>query len=71
MRDYEFGNYIRRCRKAKGLSQFQLGMLLGVTDRAVSKWENGISKPRAELFGKLSRILEIRVEELISHINQK
>ncbi len=37
------GRFIAQCRKEKGLTQFQLGELLGITDRAVSKWERGVS----------------------------
>ena len=37
------GRFIAQCRKEKGLTQFQLGEKLGVTDRAVSKWERGDS----------------------------
>ena len=46
MRDYSFGNYISTLRERMGLSQYQLGVLVGVSDKAVSKWENGASKPR-------------------------
>lgn len=39
----ELGRFISTCRKEKNLTQKQLGEELGVTDRAVSKWENGES----------------------------
>mgnify|MGYP004686792535 CR=1 FL=1 len=45
MRDYSFGNFISALRVRRGLSQYQLGALVGVSDKAVSKWENGVSKP--------------------------
>ena len=48
MRDYTFGNYICNLREARGYSQFQLGALVGVSDKAVSKWENGNAKPRMQ-----------------------
>lgn len=41
MRDYSFGNFISALRERCGLSQYQLGALVGVSDKAVSKWENG------------------------------
>ena len=41
MRDYSFGNFISTLRERKGLSQYQLGVLVDVSDKAVSKWENG------------------------------
>ena len=46
MRDYSFGNFISALRERRGLSQYQLGALVGVSDKAVSKWENGASTPR-------------------------
>lgn len=58
MRDYSFGNYISVLRERRGLSQFQLGALVGVSDKAVSKWENGVSKPR---IGTVTKLAERRV----------
>lgn len=43
MGNYNFGNYICELREKKGLSQSELGAKLGVTNKAVSKWENGVS----------------------------
>lgn len=39
----ETGKFIAECRKRKQLTQKQLGEKLNVTDRAVSKWETGVS----------------------------
>ena len=42
--DYErTGNLIQKLRKEKNMTQVQLAELLGVTDRAISKWETGVS----------------------------
>lgn len=46
MRDYSFGNFIQDLRMRRGLSQFQLGMLVGVSDKAVSKKESLINTLR-------------------------
>ena len=54
MRDYSFGNFISTLRMRQGLSQYQLGVLVGVSDKAVSKWENGASKPRINTIIKLA-----------------
>ncbi len=54
MRDYSFGNFISALREQRGLSQYQLGALVGVSDKAVSKWENGVSKPRMNVIRKLA-----------------
>lgn len=49
----ELGRFISTCRKEKNLTQKQLGEELGVTDRAVSKWENGKSFPDISLIEPL------------------
>jgi len=66
MKDYSFGNYICALRTGLGLSQFQLGTLVGVTDKAVSKWENGDAKPRIAACHRLAEVLGISVSELLS-----
>lgn len=59
MRDYSFGNFINAQRKRCSLSQYQLGALVGVSDKAVSKWENCVSKPIKAIMLKLSEVFEI------------
>ena len=59
------GNLIAQCRKEKGLTQAALAEQLGVSDRAVSKWETGRSLPDADNMLELSRILGITVDELL------
>lgn len=44
MEKYDFGNKLYEYRTQKGLTQKELGKLLGVTDKAVSKWETGVSQ---------------------------
>ena len=53
-------------RERCGLSQYQLGVLVGVSDKAVSKWENGASKPRIGTIRKLSEVLDVSVDELLT-----
>lgn len=66
MRYYSFGNFISVLRERCGLSQYQLGTLVGVSDKAVSKWENGASKPRINTIRKLSEVLDVSVDELLT-----
>lgn len=61
----ELGRFISTCRKEKNLTQKQLGEELGVTDRAVSKWENGKSFPDIGLIEPLCQILDISVSEFM------
>ena len=66
MKDYSFGNYICKLRERRGLSQFQLGALVGVTDKAVSKWENDNSCPDIMLLPKLAKTLGVTVDVLLT-----
>lgn len=64
MNNYSFGNYICELREKKGLSQSELGKILGVTNKAVSKWENGGAYPSSELMLPLAKALGVSIEEL-------
>ena len=66
MRDYDFGNFIYNLRKEKGFSQNELGSVLGVTNKAVSKWETGESKPALKQLSKLSEIFNVPINEFIN-----
>ena len=66
MKDYSFGNFLHELRSRRGLTQYQLGALVGVSDKAVSKWENGSSKPQSNILYKLSEVLGISVDELLT-----
>jgi transcriptional regulator with XRE-family HTH domain len=61
----DFANRISELRRNKGLSQKELGDMLGVSNKAVSKWENGESMPKTSTMLKLAEILEIDGNELI------
>jgi len=65
MNDYEFGNFIMNMRIGHGFSQFQLGKLMGVSDKAVSKWETGKSKPRLNTCRRLAEVFGISLEDLL------
>jgi transcriptional regulator with XRE-family HTH domain/DNA-directed RNA polymerase subunit RPC12/RpoP len=62
----KIGKFIANCRKDKNLTQEQLAEKLYVTDRAVSKWERGLSLPDAGKMLDLCGILEINVNELLT-----
>ena len=66
MNDYTFGNFLYSLRIEKGLSQAQLGEMLGVTNKAVSKWENGSAKPNTALMPRIAEIFGVSVEELFA-----
>lgn len=60
------GQFIARRRKAVGLTQKELADRLGVTNKAVSKWETGGGMPDISVLQELSRILEVSVDELLA-----
>ena len=65
MNDYEFGNYLYELRKKAGLSQTELAWQLGVTNKAVSKWENGKAKPSTETIRKLVSLFGVSADTLL------
>ena len=62
----KIGKFISNCRKDKKLTQEQLSEKLGISDRAVSKWERGLCLPDASIMLPLCEILGINVNELLS-----
>ena len=66
MDQIKIGRFIAQRRKEKNLTQLQLAERLNITDRAVSKWENGRSLPDASVMLELCRELGISVNELLT-----
>ena len=65
MNDYAFGNYICDMRRRMGLSQAELAKALNVTNKAVSKWENGRAKPTTNKLRALSKLFSVPLETLL------
>ena len=66
MDQIKIGKFIGEQRKVHNLTQSELSEKLGITDRAISKWERGICLPDAGLMLDLCKILEISVNELLT-----
>lgn len=66
MNQIKIGAFISERRKAKGWTQNQLAEKLGITDKAISKWETGRSMPDLSLFVPLCNLLEITLNELFA-----
>ncbi|MBR4618194.1 MAG: helix-turn-helix domain-containing protein [Bacilli bacterium] len=62
----KIGKFIANCRKEKKITQEQLAEKLCITDRAVSKWERGLSLPDADKMLDLCNTLDINVNELLN-----
>lgn len=65
MNQLKVGRFIAECRKKLGLTQMDLAEKLNITDRAVSKWENGRAMPDSSIMIELCDILKISVNELL------
>lgn len=65
MDQIKIGRFIAECRKNKNLTQMQLAERLNITDRAVSKWENGKSMPDSAIMLDLCHELGISVNDLL------
>lgn len=61
----KMGKFIAKLRTDKSLTQVQLGELLGVENKTISKWEKGINTPDIMMLIALSNIFNVRVEEIV------
>lgn len=65
MNQFEIGKFIAQMRKEKGMTQEELAKIMGVTDKSVSRWENGKTLPDISLLVELSEVLNISLGELL------
>ena len=65
MDQIKIGRFIAACRKRANLTQLQLADRLGITDKAVSKWERGITMPDTSIMLELCDVLSISVNDLL------
>ncbi len=61
-----FGEFLYELRKEKGMTQAELAQALGVTNKAVSKWETGEAMPETAQLLPISRIFGVSVDELLA-----
>lgn len=73
MNQEKIGKFIAELRKEKNMTQVELSNKLGITDRAISKWENGRGMPDLSFLKPLCEILDISINELLSgeRLNKK
>lgn len=60
-----FSSQLKESRKAKGMSQAELSILLGVTQQAVGKWETGRSTPDPQMLVRIAEALETTTDKLL------
>ena len=66
MEKYKFGEFIYNKRTSLGMTQDDLGRKLGVTNKAVSKWETGETLPDINLLPMLAAVLNVTIDELLT-----
>lgn len=66
MNPTETGKFIAQLRKKHMLSQEQLGEIIGVTNKTISRWETGTYLPPAEMLLSLSELFHVSINELLS-----
>ncbi len=66
MDQIKIGRFISLKRKEKNITQSELAEKLNITDRAISKWENGVCLPDASNIPNLCKILDISINNLFS-----
>jgi len=62
----KIGEFLAALRHERGLTQEQLGLALGVTNKTVSRWENGNYLPPVEMLQELSKFYGISINEILS-----
>ena len=62
----QIGQFLSQLRRERGMTQEQLGEKLGVTNKTVSRWENGNYLPPAEMLQALSQLYGITINEILS-----
>lgn len=65
MKKQTFGTMIATLRKEKKLTQVEVAEMMGVTDKAVSKWERDLSFPDINTLPKLAELFDVTVDELM------
>lgn len=60
------GSFLKELRKEKGLTQEQLSEILGVTNRSISRWENGVNMPDFDLVIEIANYFGVSIDEFLN-----
>lgn len=66
MDQIKIGKHIALLRRQAGLTQEELGEKLGITNKTISRWENGNYMPDIEMFGLLAKEFYVSINELLA-----
>lgn len=64
----KLGARIKELRLEKGLTQLQLGKLIGVSQKAIDYWERSVNEPKASYIVALVKVFDISFDEFFSNI---
>lgn len=71
MNQKKTGQFLRLLRQEKGITQEQLSKILGVTNRSVSRWENGVNMPDFDLVMEITKYFDISIDEFLDGERKK
>ena len=66
MDNLKFGSFIKELRKEKNMTQKELADKIGLTDKAISKWERGLSFPDITMLSSLAEVFDVDVSEILN-----
>ena len=66
MDNLKLGNFIKNLRKEKNMTQKDLAKKIGLTDKAISKWERGLSFPDITILNSLAEVFDVDVSEILN-----
>lgn len=65
MNQAKIGQFLKELRKEKGITQAQLAEILGVANRSISRWENGVNMPDFSLLIEIAKFYDVEIEEIL------
>lgn len=65
MNQKKIGYFLRKLRNEKGLTQEQFAEIIGVSNRSVSRWENGVNMPDFDLLIQIAEYFDVHIEEIL------
>lgn len=60
------GCFLKKLRNEKSMTQEQLAEMLGVSNRSISRWENGVTMPDFDLLIQLAKFYDVEIEEILN-----
>ena len=65
MNQKKIGQFLRKLRNEKKLTQEQFAEIIGVSNRSISRWENGVNMPDFDLLIQIADYFDVSIEEIL------